>query len=113
MTGGADIVQDDGGDIDIRAVPGESLDQRCDGMAHATAIDSENHRQAQARGEDTDAPLSAEQRRNPHTAKARKGMYGGGAKSDRDAKLMTEHQNLASEMFGHILDRPMNDGGAE
>lgn len=40
-------------------------------------------------------------------------MYGGGAKSDRDAKLMTEHQNLASEMFGHILDRPMNDGGAE
>ncbi|MCO5298876.1 MAG: hypothetical protein M9886_02885 [Candidatus Nanopelagicales bacterium] len=87
--------------------------QAMTGKVRAAERASVRVRQAQARGEDTDAPLSAEQRRNPHTAKARKGMYGGGAKSDRDAKLMTEHQNLASEMFGHILDRPMNDGGAE
>lgn len=67
-------------------------------------------RQAQARDENADTPLSPAQRRNPHTAKTRKGSYGGGAKSERDARLMTEQQNLATEMFGHILDTPLTDG---
>ncbi|MEZ5185942.1 MAG: hypothetical protein R2720_09355 [Candidatus Nanopelagicales bacterium] len=73
-------------------------------------------RQAEALGDTADNQVPAGERREPHRNKTRKkhrAEFGGGATSEREAEQMRKNQALVVEMFGHILDEPLNDGGAE